>query len=223
MSVEKSSSCVRASQRHFSPLNICYVLGLGFRGIVLWGAPHPHPPHTHSWGKGKTVLYWNCSSYLHVVFLAYSGKELSGVGGRPQGTFKGESEGPTPATAGSPSFCLGWPPGPVRYLLPSLDGYSCCWDTILSFLPWHPQPVQGQQTLWVVVNRVWVAAKRPKPLRSPRDNGNYVLCSFWSPVLQRGGHGAVKWVSVPPAHSQPGQVSWPPLCLSFLVCKMGLL
>lgn len=46
MSVEKSSSCVRASQRHFSPLNICYVLGLGFRGIVLWGAPHPHPPHT---------------------------------------------------------------------------------------------------------------------------------------------------------------------------------
>lgn len=40
-------------------------------------------------------------SYLHVAFLAYSGKELSGVRDRPNGTFEGESEGPAPAPAGS--------------------------------------------------------------------------------------------------------------------------
>lgn len=52
------------------------MLGLGFRDIVLWGTSPPTHTHTHSWGKGRTVVYAEIvRPYLHVAFLACSGKE----------------------------------------------------------------------------------------------------------------------------------------------------
>lgn len=106
----------------------------------------------------------------------------------------------------------------------SLLGYCSLFSTVPS-----PQPVESQQILWPVANRVWVTAKRSKLVKSPLRSKKAVphlspgfLCPeeevMWQRYLEtllekearKCGNVARKGVSPPFAPLSPAQAIWSP-------------